>query len=64
MIEGTHEVVTTIVWKVPSGVDPKQVVIAVTQGGLSVAAGMIPNVKSFDSVPRKVGAGPAPRIVS
>jgi hypothetical protein len=62
MIEGTHEVVTTIVWKVPPGIDPQQVVIAVTQGGLSVAAGMMPNVKSFESVPRKVG--PAPSIVS
>ena len=64
MIEGTHEVVTTIVWKVPPGINPEDVVIAVTRGGVSIAAGMMPNVKSFDSVPRVATAGPAPKLVS
>lgn len=64
MIEGTHEVVTTIVWRVPPGVQPENVVIAVTQGGISIAAGMLPNVKSFDSVPRPVQDVPAQKFVS
>lgn len=46
------EVVTTIVWRVPAGVQPEAVVAAISQGGVSVAAGMMPNCKSFESKPR------------
>lgn len=48
MIEGTHEIVVTLVFSVPPGQDPVEGAKKLAHNGFSVASGLLPYVKRID----------------
>jgi len=64
MIDGTKEVVVSMVFRVPAGVAPELVAQMISTNGVSVALGLGSYLKSVETDTRDVAVPAGPQIMS